>query len=263
MMRYRRKESPQKWQELHIKLMLFYYSKCLKEAEVTDAQSPTNKTGQRDRLELLYHVLCAYPSKMMGTALNGWLRRLEDEKELQRQLVNKIRMAGVSTDFGDLKNWGQKLHNGLQSLEENHSSEMFEVLSELSKEPLLEDECRAIALASQVTIPFHYKISKYTDINTWGKGSIPDVSKEIETLNQAISLVPEKCEYFVYRGVLYFFARNWDNARSDLHHALNLAQAYSNELKEPIQSLLESVIEIEESSIESEKLSRKRHEVEN
>jgi GTPase SAR1 family protein len=85
MMRYQRKESPKKWQELHVKLMLFYYVKRSRESEVIDAKLTANKTEQRDQLELLYHALCAYPSKMMGIALNGWLRTLEHKQALQKQ----------------------------------------------------------------------------------------------------------------------------------------------------------------------------------
>lgn len=267
MMRYQRKESPQKWQELHVKLTSFYDLKRQNKLETTDAPLPKNKTVQRDCFEFLYHGLCVYPSaEILGIALNGWLRILEHEHghELQQKWSEAIRMAGISTDSEDLKNWGQKLHNVSQSLEETYSSNILEVFSELSKEPLLENECRAIALASQVTIPFHYTFSKYTNtISALEKERIPDVSKEIEILNQAIRLAPKKCDYFIYRGMLYFLVRNWDNASSDLHQALNLAQTYNNDLKESIQKLIETYFKTEKTFIELEKSSKKRYELEN
>jgi tetratricopeptide (TPR) repeat protein len=244
MLRYQRKESPRKWEELH-KKFAEYYDELREGLELTDTQQQTNKTWQKHTLEWLYHSLCASPLKQIGMALNGWLMAFnaENEREFPKQWAETMRMAGNATDSEDIKRWSNQFLNGLQCLKDNSWSEIYETLSGLSKEPLLEDNCRAIALVSKVFCLLECTLKKGEDLEiVWGTEGIPDLSEVIEALNHAINLVPNKGEFFLLRGLSYYSGENFDNGKSDFRQALEFGfDELDDELKKGIESLIDNI----------------------
>jgi hypothetical protein len=245
MLRYQRKESPRKWEELH-KRFADYYDELRKELELTDTQKQTNKTWQKHTLEWLYHSLCASPLKQIGMALNGWLMAFdaENEREFPKQWAETMRMAGNATDSEDMKRWSNQFLNGLQCLKDNSWGEIYETLSSLSKEPLLEDNFRAIALAAKVYCLLECTLKKGEGLKiAWGTEGIPDLSEVIEALNHAINLSPNKGEFFLIRGISYFTGKNFGNGKSDFRQALKLE---FNELDDKLRRSIEFLIDFEE-----------------
>jgi tetratricopeptide (TPR) repeat protein len=179
-------------------------------------------------------------------ALNGWLMAFdaENEREFPKQWAETMRMAGNATDSEDMKRWSNQFLNGLQCLKDNSWGEIYETLSSLSKEPLLEDNFRAIALAAKVYCLLECTLKKGEGLKiAWGAEGIPDLSEVIEALNHAINLSPNKGEFFLIRGISYFTGKNFDNGKSDFRQALKLE---FNELDDKLRRSIEFLIDLEE-----------------
>jgi tetratricopeptide (TPR) repeat protein len=246
MLRYQRLESLKKWEELHMRFVK-YYDELRKGLELTDIQQQTNKTWQKYTLEWLYHSLCASPSKQMGMALNGWLMSLdaESEREFPKQWAETMRMAGNATDSEDIKRWSNQFLIGLQCLKDKRWNEIYETLSILSKEPYLEDNCRAIALESQVSCLLECTLNKNHGLKiSWGIEGIPDLSQAIEALTRAIALTPKKGKYFLMRGISYYNGGNFDDGRLDFRQALEFEfSELDDELRGQIKYIVENDIQ--------------------
>jgi DNA repair exonuclease SbcCD ATPase subunit len=155
-------------------------------------------------------------------------------------LPEVIMMAGTSAGFKNVEHWSQQLQNGLKGLEKNRKDEMLEVLSVLLRETWLEDNCRAIALAHQGMFSFFYLISQNNSSQVECKTeNFSDLNQIIEAFTQAVSLVPDKGEYFMYRGIVRMFKGDIDEAKSDLNRGLQLNTVDKN-LKELTEFILNS-----------------------
>jgi len=237
MLRYQRRVSPKEWAAQHTKLAE-YYDGLRNGLELSDKQQQKNETWQNFTLEWLYHSLCAAPLQQMKTTLTGWLMALDSSKEFAQQWAEVIKIAGISTGSEDVKRWGQQLQNGLQGLEENHWEEMVEVLSALLQESWLEDKHRAIALVYQGLSPLLCFVSQNNSSQVqWRAKESLDLNQVLESLIQAVNLVPDNGEYLTFRGIIYMLKGSMDDAKADLTQALELNELDSK-LKDVITTFL-------------------------
>ncbi|MBW4512941.1 MAG: hypothetical protein KME64_41600 [Scytonematopsis contorta HA4267-MV1] len=235
MLRYQLRISPKEWEKQHTQLAE-YYDVQRKALGLTDALQQKNRTWQKYTLEWLYHSLCASSSQQIAIALNGWLMALDIQK-FAGEWAETMKMAGAAINSEGIKLWSDKFLNALQNLEQNKCDDMLEVLSDLLREPCLEDKCRANALVGLAMFPFQCLISE--DNNSqfkWKIEDIPDLNRVIEVLNQAITLAPDIEEYLVFRGIIYLLKGCIDEANLDFNRVLQLDKI-DNELKEQIKAI--------------------------
>lgn len=235
MLRYQQRISPTAWKKQHTQLAE-YYDKLRKSLGLADALQQQDETWQKYTLEWLYHSLCKSPLHLIGMALNGWLIALETTQKFALEWAEAMKMAGNATNSQDMKRWSQQFQNALKSFNENRWSDMDVVLSALLKESVLEDKCRAIALASKGMFPLVCIMTPYVKSQVkWKTEEVPDLDPIIEVLTQAVSLAPNKGEYLVYRGIVYLCRGDVDEANSDFNQCLQI-NGIDNKLKISIEA---------------------------
>lgn len=243
MLRYQRRISPKEWTTEHTKLAE-YYEGLRNRLELTDEQQQKNEFWQKFTLEWLYHCLCAAPLQQMGMALSGWLMGLDNSEKFAQQWTEAMNMAGIATGYEDVKRWSEQLQNGLRGLEEKRSNEMVEVLSKLLQEAQLEDKYRAIALAGRGIFPLSSNLQKNSSSLERAAENTLGLDQTIEDLTKAVSLAPDKGEYFAWRCLAYMKKRDTEKARSDLNRALELDKDLYP-LKEEMESTLSKLEELQ------------------
>ncbi len=253
MLRYQRRISPKEWAAQH-KQLADYYDRLRKGLNLTNAQQQKNETWQKYTLEWLYHTLSATPLQHLSIALNGWLKALDTSQKFAMEWAKVMNLAGIATNSEEIKGWCQKLQNGLQELEEKRSDEMVKVLSKLSQETWIEDECRAIALVGQGIYPFiclpknegileKFLFRPYSAQSAEEVNQILDLNQMDVALTQAVILAPDRGIYFLCRMFVHVLKRNIDEAKSDFNRALELDELgeLDNEMKEQIEKILSSL----------------------
>lgn len=255
MLRYQRRISPKEWTAMH-KQLATYYDGLRKGLELTEAQQQKNETWQKYTLEWLYHILCSAPLKQIRIALNGWLRAWDTSPKFAMEWTEVMDLAGIAATAEEVKRWSRELKKGLQGLEEKRSEKMVEVLSKLSQETWIEDECRAIALAGQGILLLYCFLSQNEGVYYFpsqNKGilekfickpyssqvekvkQIFDLNQIDKAFTQAMSLAPDKEVYFMCRIFVRGLKGNIDE--SDFNRILELDEL-NNEEKEQIKDLI-------------------------
>lgn len=205
MLQHKRRESPQEWIKLHRGLAAYYAG--LRDALQMDVGTGRkDETWQRFELEYRYHQLCEAPYEHLPAALNRFLNALKANFDFAVRWAKIIMQAGVDNGNDRVKEWGEKLSQGLTAYKENQYSETIAMFSALLAFEGLEDHPKAIALSWRGQV--HRLLNNFTEA--------------LSDLNESVIYYPEYAYAYGYRGETYRVTRQLDKAIADFSYAIEL-----------------------------------------
>ncbi|MCB8975831.1 MAG: tetratricopeptide repeat protein [Ardenticatenaceae bacterium] len=205
MLQHKRRESPQEWVRLHRDLAAYYAG--LRDALQMDVGTGRkDETWQRFELEYRYHQLCEAPYEHLPAALNRFLNALKANFDFAVRWAKTITQAGVDNGNDRVKEWGEKLSQGLTAYKENQYSQTIAMFSALLAFERLEDHPRAIALSWRGQV--HHLLNNFTEA--------------LSDLNESVVYYPEYAYAYGYRGETYRVTRQLDKAIADFSYAIEL-----------------------------------------
>jgi tetratricopeptide (TPR) repeat protein len=239
MLRYKRRESPQGWADLHGRLA--EYNEGLRDGlGLEEEAGRKDKTWQRYALEVLYHQMCQAPQRNLPAALNRSLFTQTGEAAFSLRWSETIRTAGTDAGADDVLAWGQRLVAGIQAFQEGHYQAVVEMFTALLDGGMLGAGRRAVALTGRGVM--YMRMKEYpTALSDFGRALelVPDfpwaiasrgetyrrMAKYQEALaefKRAIELDPTNASFIAHRGVLYRWIKHYDKALADLTRAIEL-----------------------------------------
>jgi hypothetical protein len=116
MLRFKRQETPQGWDDLH-DLLAGYYEKLQDGLGLDERKGRRVKEWQEHELEILYHGLCQSPPKHLSRALKPYRLTEEEDLAFSRRRAETVCDAGKDIGANDIQDWGQQRLAGLQAYE--------------------------------------------------------------------------------------------------------------------------------------------------
>ena len=206
MLRHKRLESPQDWEQLHNKLA-DYYLKQRDALMLNRFEGIRNLAWQDLELSYMYHTLCG----SSGTGLKIILSHFVAEKGkassyFYMRWAELVEKAGKDSDNDLLKDWGKLLVGGEKAYSFKNYANSVELFTELIKYFKNEPELQAHAFKWRGKT--QRLLKKYNEA--------------IKDLNKAIELFPLCTEMPAQRGLVYMDLQDYENAFEDFSHALDL-----------------------------------------
>ena len=205
MLRYKRRESPQDWADLHGRLAA-YYEKLRDGLGLEEEAGRKDETWQGYALEALYHRLCQAPQMQLAAALNGFLAALEAQRSFARRWAEMVMCAGEDAEARAMQQWGQRLVEGLKAYEENRyqaASEMFTALLE----------------CPEVEEPWHAVAFSHRGVTYW---LMERYEEALADFDRALELEPDMAWAIAGRGETYRLMERYEEALADFDRALEL-----------------------------------------
>ncbi len=205
MLLYQRKVSQKDWAKLHGRLSA-YYDELRQSLALEEEKQRKDEIWRKYTLEWLYHSLCANPKQQLATALNGWLAALKASRAFAWEWAEVMVSIKDGVDCVEVKQWGERLQDGLQAYQEEHYEPAIEMFSALLKAPQVEAQWHPVALDWRGVVYWHanrYELS-------------------LQDLNEAISLAPEEAEYWLDRGKTYHWMEHYNQALENFDKAISL-----------------------------------------
>jgi tetratricopeptide (TPR) repeat protein len=212
MLRYKRQETPQGWAGLHGRLAEFY-------EDLRDGLGLEEEAGRKDEawqayaLEAIYHRLCQSPEAQTPAALNGFVAALEAQRAFARHWAQVIGRAGEDAGVEAVRQWGQRLTDGLKAYEEFRYPQEIEIkmFSALLEQADLEVPWHAAALAHRGET---YRLMERYE-------------EALADLNQAIELSPDDIWAIASRGLTHQQMGRYEEALVDFTRAIELNPDYT------------------------------------
>lgn len=205
MLQHKRRESPQEWTKLHRDLAA-YFAGSRDALQMDVGTGRKDETWQRFELEYRYHQLCEAPYEHLPVVLNRFLNALKANFDFAVRWAKTITQAGVDNGNDRVKEWGEKLSQGLTAYKENQYSETIAMFSALLAFERLEDHPKAIALSWRGQV--HRLLNNFTEA--------------LSDLNESVIYYPEYAYAYGYRGETYRVTRQLDKAIADFSYAIEL-----------------------------------------
>ncbi|GAA6615318.1 tetratricopeptide repeat protein [Scytonema sp. NUACC26] len=205
MLRYKRMSSPQSWAELHNKLAN-YYKTLQNDLQLNEQKRWRDETWQAYELNVLYHRLCQSPTKYLPVALNKFLIALNNDLVFAQLWARTMVQAGNDVEAHEVRNWAEKLVEGLKAYNEGRYEVAVQMLTALLRDTNLEINYRCVALDWRSYI--------YCQFNEY--------SKALEDLTEAVRLAPQEAKYLVYRGRVHSLLNHYEEALKDFDFAIEL-----------------------------------------
>jgi tetratricopeptide (TPR) repeat protein len=150
--------------------------------------------------EETYHLLCADPVNNLPQALASAVKAAEHSLVRARQWAGLLADAGRDTDNHLLREWGQRLLDGI------HDSDLTQYLTYLITDAHLNQATLTVALEERGD--GHRLADRYDD-------ALADFSRAIE-------LDPKRIWAIAHRGATYREMKRYDDALADLNRAIEL-----------------------------------------
>ncbi|MBC7252278.1 MAG: tetratricopeptide repeat protein, partial [Anaerolineae bacterium] len=210
MLRHKRQVSPQGWADLHGRLAACYEG--LRESlGLGEGAAHRDEAWQTYTLEMTYHRLCQAAHKHLPAALNRFVTVLDASVNYARSLAQTIRQAGVDGHADPLRDWGERLLQGLDAYRSDDHPQALAFLSALLDEPGLEANQRALVLARRGET---YRLMEKYD-------------EALADLNRAVELRPDLAWAIALRGETYRLMGKYDEALADFNRAIELQPDYA------------------------------------
>ncbi len=205
MLRYKRRESPQSWAEIHDKLADYYDQQRQKLGLEADKQQ-TDPTWQNHTLNLLYHRLCQAPQKHLPIALNEFLLALDTSLKFSQQWGEVLAKAGRDIEANGLTTWGDRLTKGLVAYDEDRYEITLQLFFTLLNDIALGEKEQAIGFAWRGQT---YRLMKRYE-------------EALQDFNRAIELDSNYAWAIARRGEAYRLMKRYEEALLDFTHAIEL-----------------------------------------
>lgn len=202
MLRLRRAEAPVEWRAGHLALAESNAQWGSAAAELTGI-SWANPEWVDYAREGIYHLLCADPTGNLPRALRSAVRAAESGVIRARQWAGIFADAGRDADNAVLRQWGQRLRDGIQD------SDVTQYLTCLVNEAHLDNAILGIALAER---GINHKLA--------GRNS-----QALADFSRAIELDPGYAWAIAQRGEACRELGRFEEAIADLSHAIELNPA--------------------------------------
>jgi tetratricopeptide (TPR) repeat protein len=202
MLRLRRAEAPMEWRSSQLALA---QANARWAGEITaGADKPWANPDWVDcTREETYHLLCADPIGNLSKALSTAVKAAEHSTIRARQWAGLIGDAGRDTDNPVLRQWGQRLRDGI------HDNDSTEYLTCLVNDAHLDSAALVIAFEER---GYGHQLA--------GRGS-----QAIADFNRAIEIDPADAWAIAQRGRTYRLTGRFDEALTDFNRAIEIDPA--------------------------------------
>lgn len=205
MLRFARKNNPQKWRELHQSLETYFQKG--KAAEQSGAESLDYESlADHDEDFALYHQLCATSENALPYALNRFLDTLKVKKSRGINTAEMIKKAGTDTGSKEIENWGARLLSGLNVFDNKDYTSAVNLFSDLLEFKGVNENKKAICFDWRGEIYF----------------LMGDYESAFTDANRAIELNEKDQRAISRRGQVYFSTKNYDAALKEFNRAVEL-----------------------------------------
>ena len=201
MLRQQQAQAPSQWRASHV---LLAKANAGWASETADpASKPWANTRWVDYTrEETYHLLCADPAGNLSRALTSAVSAAEHGIIRARQWADLISDAGRDTGDSTLRDWGQRLRNGVSD------SDVISYLSHLINDAHLDEAMLAVALEQR------------------GEGHrlavLDQYAEALADLSRAVELDPDSASAFGRRGQAYKEIGWYDLALTDFNRSVEL-----------------------------------------
>ena len=236
MLRLQQAQAPREWTSRQLALAQAHERWAL-DAAGDDEEDWSSPRWVDHTREQAYHLLCADPDTNLQGVLASAVRAAAHSTIHARQWAELIADAGTDTDYPRLRQWGQRLNEGI------NEEDLTAYLTDLINHADLDDSTLGIALAQRGEE--HRLAGRYDDAvadfslaierdaeHAWAIASRGETyqalgryNDALTDFNRAVELDPEQ-SWLVSRGVLYRRMERYDDALADLSGALGLGPEY-------------------------------------
>ncbi len=233
MLRLQLAQSPSEWRSNHIILAQANRRWAQGAADGAD-EAWANPNWTDCTREEMYHLLCADPVNNLPKVLSSAVMAAEDSVIRARQWADLIADAGRDTDDPILRQWGQRLRDGI------HDGNLTQYLTYLISDVHLDESALIVALEDRGEC--HQRAGRYDEAladytraleldpgDVWALVNRGQTYRAMERhdealcdLSQAIELNPSSAWAPVNRGQTYQAMKRYDEALADYTRALEL-----------------------------------------
>ena len=204
MLRLRRAEAPMEWRSSQMALAQAN-ARWAGEVDAGADRPWANQDWVDYTREETYHLLCADPMGNFSRALSTAVKAAEHSTIRARQWAGLIADAGRDTDNLVLRQWGQRLQDGI------HDSDLTEYLTCLINDANLDSKALVIAFEERGN---SHQLA--------GHGS-----QAITDFNRAMEIDPADAWAIAQRGRAYQQMGRYDEALTDFNRAIDIKPEYS------------------------------------
>jgi tetratricopeptide (TPR) repeat protein len=208
MLRYQRRESPDRWQQLHGHLAA-YYEQQQKESDPIQNKRQTTHRGREALFSTLYHRLCQSPERNLALVLNGYFEPFAQQlvKGFDGGYIRLLREASRDSENQELGTWASHLEELAEGIsEEAKAGRMLGICSELLNVPSLSARAKSVILSIR-TVFYGYKEKFDT---------------AMADINEAIELDKDNILSFGLRAAINEELKNYKVTLADLNRAIEL-----------------------------------------
>lgn len=202
LLRYKRRESPQEWDDLHERLAGHYAQRKEKLALSLD-EGWNSSTWQSYSNEELYHRLCQPSFKLLPSVVNEYLEAYKRDTILAQRWAETISQAGADSDNDSFIYWGRQLYSATR---DDTNRENIETFSNILKMGGIEPRLRVVALFQRAKLRF------------WSN----QVEEALADLDEAIAAQPNLPLLLVMRGMISSFAGDTQAGEDDIMKGLEI-----------------------------------------
>lgn len=239
MLRYKRRESPQGWRELHGQLAAYY-------GELRDGLGLEGGACQQDEvwrgyaLESVYHGLCERPQEHLAEALSGFVAAFDARRHFAYHYAETMAQAGKEGHAQAVANWGARLMRGTVAYLRMQPEEAADMLTALLEQPALSERARAVALSYRGMI--YRLMERYGDaLADYDEAVLLDADEvwtiahrgltqrlmgrydaALADFDRAIALNPDDGWVIAHRGMVYRLMERYGEALADFSRAIAL-----------------------------------------
>ncbi len=199
MLRLQRAQAPSEWRSTQIALAQAHGRWAREAAGGTD-KTWTNPNWIDHTREETYHLLCADPDNNLPGALASAVKAAEHSTTRAQQWAGLMSDAGRDTDHLALRQWGQRLRDGIRD------SDLTQYLTHLIDDAHLDERILRIALEERGES--HRQMGRHDEA--------------LADFNRAIELDPSGAWAIGCRGLVCLALGRYDEALADLARAIEL-----------------------------------------
>lgn len=237
LLRYKRRESPQRWSDLHARLAE-HYQGAYGRLGLDPDEAGYDETWQALRLEEVYHRLGADLAKARLLASTVFLHEWTTQRSFAKRCAQLAEAAGHDYDLVSLREIGHQLSPSADLYDQARWNELFDLFQMLSDTMGLPETSLAIAFAWRGAMSRHMKhytaaaadFTKAIEFDSnyaWAYGSRGRAYRHLERYDEAIAdfskaieLDPSSSWFYSYRGQTYHQLERTEEAITDLTKAL-------------------------------------------
>lgn len=205
MLRYARKDNPQKWRELHQRVAAYFLKEKTAKESSAEGQE-RDLTIASDEGFMLYHQLCASPEGTLPSAMNFFLDALKVKRSKAKKVAEIINQAGTDIGSEKIETWGTRLLNGLNAYEKDNYPIVVDLFSDLLEFKGLDENKKAVG--------FGWRGDVYRLMGNY--------EAALKDFNRAIELDGKYKWAIARRGETYRIMDNYERALEDLNRAIEL-----------------------------------------